>query len=101
MTRIDANFAPQRFLDGAEAAFRLIVAAFATGDRPTLHRLLSEDTYAAFEGAIAAREAAGHSQKTDIRSVESVTTSCSSPRSARLMMTLIVCATWSTLAAAW
>ena len=73
MTRIDANFAPQRFLDGAEAAFRLIVAAFATGDRPTLHRLLSEDTYAAFEGAIAAREAAGHSQKTDIRSVESVT----------------------------
>jgi len=35
--------------------------------------LLSPDTYAAFEGAIAAREAAGEEQKTDIRSVENVT----------------------------
>ena len=73
MTHVDPNFAPQRFLDGAEAAFRLIVAAYAAGDRPALHRLLSDDTYRAFEGAIAAREAEGHIQKTDIRSVESVT----------------------------
>ena len=73
MTRVDPNFNPQRFLDCAEAAFRLIVLAYATGDRVRLQSLLSPDTYAAFEGAIAAREAAGHTQKTDIRSVEHVT----------------------------
>jgi len=72
MTRVDANFQPQRFLDGADAAFRIIVMAYANGDRVRLRPLLSDDTYAAFEGAIAAREAAGHRQKTDIRSVESV-----------------------------
>jgi predicted lipid-binding transport protein (Tim44 family) len=73
MTKVDSNFNPQRFLDGAEAAFRLIVLAYATGDRVRLQSLLSPDTYAAFEGAIAAREAAGHTQQTDIRSVEHVT----------------------------
>jgi len=73
MSHIDPHFAAQRFLDGAEAAFRLIVAAYAKGDRVQLHKLLSPDTYAAFEGAIAAREAAGEEQKTDIRSVENVT----------------------------
>lgn len=73
MTGIDANFAPQRFLDGAEAAFRLIVMAYAKGDRLQLQKLLSPQTYSAFEGAISAREAAGQTQKTDIRSVESVT----------------------------
>jgi predicted lipid-binding transport protein (Tim44 family) len=73
MTGVDRNFAPQRFLDGAEAAFRLIVMAYAKGDRVQLQKLLSRQTYTAFEGAISAREAAGHTQKTDIRSVESVT----------------------------
>ncbi len=73
MTQVDPNFSAQRFLDGAEAAFRLIVMAFATGDRVRLQSLLSPDTYSAFETAIAAREAAGHTQKTDIRSVEHVT----------------------------
>ncbi len=73
MTRVDGNFNPQRFLDGAEAAFRIIVMAYAQGDRTRLRPLLSDDTYAAFEGAITARETAGHIQKTDIRSVENVT----------------------------
>jgi predicted lipid-binding transport protein (Tim44 family) len=73
MTRIDPHFQPQRFLDGAEAAFRIIVMAYANGDRLRLRPLLSDATYAAFEGAISAREAAGHTQTTDIRSVENVT----------------------------
>jgi len=73
MAAIDRGFSPQHFLDGAEAAFRLIVAAFAEGDRVKLHPLLSTETYAAFEGAIAAREAEGHTQKTEIRSIESAT----------------------------
>jgi predicted lipid-binding transport protein (Tim44 family) len=73
MANIDRNFSPQRFLDGAEAAFRIIVKAFAEGSRTTLHPLLTSETYAAFEGAIAAREAEGHVQRTDINSIENIT----------------------------
>lgn len=72
MTRVDRNFDPQRFLDGAEAAFRIIVAAFASGDRPRLHGLLAPETYGAFESAITAREAAREHQQTEIRSVDTV-----------------------------
>jgi predicted lipid-binding transport protein (Tim44 family) len=73
MAGIDPAFHPARFLDGAEGAFRIIVTAFAAGDRVRLHPLLAEDTYRAFEGAIAAREAEGHTQRTEIRAITSAT----------------------------
>ncbi len=66
---IDRSFEPNRFLDGAEAAFGMIVAAFAAGDRQTLRSLLSDDTYAGFEQAITARENAGQTQRTELRAV--------------------------------
>lgn len=69
MRAVDPNFAPDGFLHGAEAAFRMIVTAFAAGDRTTLRPLLSDETYAAFEGAIAAREQAGETQRTEIRDI--------------------------------
>lgn len=70
---LDRTFDPARFLDGAEKAFRMIVAAFAAGDRNTLRSLLSDDTYAAFDNAITAREGAGHVQVSEIRGMEQVT----------------------------
>lgn len=70
--RADTAFDPQRFLSNAEAAFRLIVAAFARGDRAALRPLLGADTFAAFEGAVAAREAAGETQRSEISAVPSV-----------------------------
>jgi predicted lipid-binding transport protein (Tim44 family) len=69
MARVDRAFSPQRFLDGAEAAFGIIVTAFARGERTTLHPLLSADTYRAFEGAITAREVSGQTQRTEIREI--------------------------------
>lgn len=72
LTRIagmDRSFDPNGFLDGAEGAFRMIVAAFAQGDRQTLRALLSDDTYAGFEQAVAGRESVGESQRTEIRSM--------------------------------
>lgn len=65
----DPGFDPYRFLHGAEGAFRMIVAAFAAGDRATLKPLLSEDSYTGFEHAITAREQAGETQRTEIRAV--------------------------------
>src|SRR6185312_16978716 len=72
MHAVDGSFDPGRFLDGAEKAFRIIVGAFAAGDRPALRALLADDTYRAFEQAIAGREAAGHVQVSEIRGIENV-----------------------------
>jgi len=66
---VDRGFDPDRFLDGAEGAFRMIVQAFAAGDRTTLRALLSDETYAGFEQAITARESAGERQRTELRAV--------------------------------
>ena len=70
MHAVDRHFDAAHFLAGAEAAFRLIVGAFAAGDRVALRPLLSDDTYRGFEQAIAAREAAGETQRSEIRSIE-------------------------------
>ena len=72
MQAVDRSFDPAGFLDGAEKAFRMIVAGFAAGDRTTLRTLLSDDTCRAFEQAITAREAAGHQQISEIRAVPGV-----------------------------
>jgi predicted lipid-binding transport protein (Tim44 family) len=67
---VDPGFDPNGFLDGAEGAFRMIVDAFARGDRQTLRMLLSDDTYAGFEGEISRREAAGESQRSEVRAMQ-------------------------------
>ena len=69
MREIDGNFDPTRFLAGVDQAFRMIVAAFAVGDRASLRSLLADETYAAFEGAISAREKANETQISEIRSI--------------------------------
>jgi predicted lipid-binding transport protein (Tim44 family) len=73
MQSVEAGFDPQRFLDGAEQAFRMIVEAFAAGERTVLRPLLSDATYRSFETEIARREAAAETQRTEIRAVRSVT----------------------------
>ncbi|PPQ33139.1 Tim44/TimA family putative adaptor protein [Rhodopila globiformis] len=69
MREVDRGFDPVRFLAGAEQAFRMIVAAFANGDRAGLRTLLSDETYRAFEDAISAREKAGEVQVSEIRAI--------------------------------
>lgn len=44
------------FLEGAEVAFRMIVVAFAEGDKTTLKKLLSKEVYDSFVQAINERE---------------------------------------------
>jgi predicted lipid-binding transport protein (Tim44 family) len=73
MRPIDRSFDPAHFLAGGESAFRMIVVAFATGNRDTLRSLLSDDTYRAFDAAITAREQRGETQRTEIKSIPSAT----------------------------
>ncbi len=56
----DSGFDTNRFLDGAQSAYRMILEAFWSGDRETLSGLVGDEVRAAFEAAIAEREAAGH-----------------------------------------
>ncbi len=71
--RIEHTFDPAHFLAGAESAFRLIVVAFATGNRDTLRPLLSDETYRAFDSAISAREQRAEMQRTEIKAIPSAT----------------------------
>jgi predicted lipid-binding transport protein (Tim44 family) len=73
MRSIDPKFDGTAFLEGAEKAFRIIVAAFASGDRSTLRGLLNDETYHAFEQAIAGRETAGQTQMSSIHAIHSAT----------------------------
>ena len=70
MRALDRAFDPARFLTGADQAFRMIVAAFAAGDRVALQSLLSDETYKAFEQAISARQKAGETQISEIKSMQ-------------------------------
>lgn len=72
MQALDRTFDPARFLAGADQAFRMIVAAFAAGDRVALRPLLSDETYSAFEQAIGAREKSGETQFSEIRSMHAL-----------------------------
>lgn len=55
----DRNFDAGRFMEGAEAAYRMILEAYWKGDRDTLRDLCDDDSYEAFSDAIAAREGRG------------------------------------------
>jgi predicted lipid-binding transport protein (Tim44 family) len=70
MREIDRSFDPARFLAGADQAFRMIVAAFAAGDRVALRSLLGDDTYKAFEQAISYREKNDEVQFSEIKSMQ-------------------------------
>jgi predicted lipid-binding transport protein (Tim44 family) len=52
----DRSFDTKGFVNGAKAAFEMIVSAFSQGDSKTLRPLLSNDVYDDFNGAIKARE---------------------------------------------
>jgi predicted lipid-binding transport protein (Tim44 family) len=56
----DPDFDADAFVEGAKVAHEMIVKAYADGDRAQLRPLLSDDVLQSFEGAISAREKAGH-----------------------------------------
>lgn len=55
----DRSFTSEDFLRGAKAAYQMIVAAYARGDRAALRPLLDDDVYEAWDAAITERDASG------------------------------------------
>lgn len=66
VTRLDPSFSISHFMTGATAAYSMILEAYANGDRDLLKDLLTPDTFAIYDEAISAREAAGQTQITDL-----------------------------------
>jgi predicted lipid-binding transport protein (Tim44 family) len=64
--RADPGFQAGAFLEGARAAFEMVVGAFAAGDKTALRPLLSDDVYHSFATAIDERIAAKETLETRI-----------------------------------
>lgn len=67
----DRSFDAGRFIGGAEAAYRMILEAFWSGDRDTLRDLTDDDTFAAFDSAITARDARGERLENRLMRIDS------------------------------
>jgi predicted lipid-binding transport protein (Tim44 family) len=66
----DNSFDVARFLDGAQAAYRMVLEAYWKGDRQELAALVGGDVLTAFNAAIDEREAAGHKLDNRLVSIE-------------------------------
>lgn len=62
----DSSFESQHFLEGARAAFEMIVQAYAAGDVKTLRNMLNDEVYDRFSGAVADRDKAGETLETTL-----------------------------------
>ena len=67
----DRSFDKAQFLEGARAAYEMIVTAFAAGDRKTLAPFLSDKVMENFGSVIDQREQAGQTQETTLVGIKS------------------------------
>ena len=67
----DPSFDVSGFLNGARAAYDMIVTAFAAGDRRQLKNLLGREVYDGFEAAIKDREQRGETVESRFVSIDS------------------------------
>jgi predicted lipid-binding transport protein (Tim44 family) len=68
----DSRFNISQFLEGARAAYRMVLEAFWKGDRETLRELCDNDVYEGFIAAIDAREAAAETLENTLIRIEEV-----------------------------
>jgi predicted lipid-binding transport protein (Tim44 family) len=65
----DSSFDEKHFLDGAKAAFQMIVESFARGDSAALRPLLADDVFASFDRVIRERQSRGETDETRVERV--------------------------------
>ena len=66
----DPGFDVGRFLEGAQAAYRMILEAFWKGDKEELAHLVGDEVRASFDEAIEARSSAGHRLENRLIAIE-------------------------------
>lgn len=57
--RIDMDFNPDDFIEGAKSAFEMLISAYREGDRDTLKMLLSKELYDDFDKSLKTEDEAG------------------------------------------
>jgi predicted lipid-binding transport protein (Tim44 family) len=70
IARAEPAFDAATFVEGAKAAYEMIVMSFAHGDRRALKDLLRKDVYEGFEKAIVERERRGEKVETTFVSID-------------------------------
>jgi predicted lipid-binding transport protein (Tim44 family) len=68
----DPGFDPAHFIEGARAAFEMIVAAFAAGEKDRLRPLLADEVYKPFSAAIDEHAASGETLETRIVQIKGI-----------------------------
>jgi predicted lipid-binding transport protein (Tim44 family) len=66
----DSSFEVKSFIEGARAAYEMILTAFAAGDKKTLRDLLASEVFDGFASAITARESRGEKIEMSFVSIE-------------------------------
>lgn len=84
----EPSFALNSFIAGAKTAYEMIVAGFASDDRPALQRLLDKDVFDSFSTAIAARENRGETMTTEVVSIDQVSVENAALRDRSAQITL-------------
>ncbi|WP_062115185.1 Tim44/TimA family putative adaptor protein [Aureimonas sp. AU40] len=69
----DPSFDLDQFLNGARAAYEMVVTGFADGDRKLLKNLLSPEVYQGFESSIIEREARGERMQSSFVGIDNAT----------------------------
>ncbi len=72
VARAQPDFLPRPFLDGASAAYEMVVQAFSRGDEAALHSLTSDEVFASFKSALAERNSRGETLETTFVGFNSV-----------------------------
>lgn len=67
---LDHSFSAGQFLDGAKAAYEMIVTGFAAGDKKSLKNLLSKEVFAGFSTAIDDRKKQGMEMTTQFIGID-------------------------------
>lgn len=70
LMRADPSFDPGQFLDGAKAAYEMIVMSFAEGDETALRELLGDDVFEGFGAAIRERESRGERMESNLVGID-------------------------------
>ena len=85
---VDHSFNEKQFLQGAKAAFTMIVQSFAEGDLETLRPLLDDGVFASFESAIKTRLAVGQSLSTRIQALKDADVHAAKVNGTRMLITV-------------
>jgi predicted lipid-binding transport protein (Tim44 family) len=70
LMRADPGFDPGQFLDGAKAAYEMVVMSFAQGDVATLDQLLGSEVFDGFQRAIREREERGETVESSLVGID-------------------------------